>query len=168
MLDAGRALTAVVNRRNYGGLWWNAPGGSEAGWGINFAHQGATIFASWFTYDLTGKAWWLVMSANQTAPNSYTGTLFQATGPAFDAMPEVLKQRIDGRLWEISAARTRARSSRRTGKKIGKRSFKVCERRSLDRQRIGPALKSRWRGDATREWLLDELSVFGSVASHKT
>ena len=87
MLDAGRALTAVVNRRNYGGLWWNAPGGSEAGWGINFAHQGGTIFASWFTYDLTGKAWWLVMSATQSAPNSYTGTLFQATGPAFDAMP---------------------------------------------------------------------------------
>ncbi len=87
MLDAGRALTAVVNRRNYGGLWWNAPGGSEAGWGINFAHQGGTIFASWFTYDLTGKAWWLVMSANQTAPNSYSGTLFQSTGPAFDAMP---------------------------------------------------------------------------------
>jgi serine protease len=87
MLDAGAALTAVVNRRNYGGLWWNAPGGSEAGWGINFAHQGGTIFASWFTYDLTGKAWWLVMSANQTSPNSYTGTLFQATGPAFDAMP---------------------------------------------------------------------------------
>jgi hypothetical protein len=77
----------VTNQRNYGGLWWNAPGGSEAGWGINFAHQGATIFASWFTYDLTGKAWWLVMSANQTGPNSYSGTLFQATGPAFDAMP---------------------------------------------------------------------------------
>jgi serine protease len=87
MLDAGAALTAVVNRRNYGGLWWNAPAGSEAGWGINFAHQGDTIFASWFTYDLKGKAWWLVMSANKTAPNSYTGTLFQATGPAFDAMP---------------------------------------------------------------------------------
>jgi hypothetical protein len=87
MLDAGATLTTLVNRRNYGGLWWNAPGGSEAGWGINFAHQGGTIFASWFTYDLTGKAWWLVMSANQTAPNSYSGTLFQATGPAFDAMP---------------------------------------------------------------------------------
>ena len=87
MLDAGAAMAAVVSRRNYGGLWWKAPGGSEAGWGINFAHQGATIFASWFTYDLTGKAWWLVMSANQTTANSYTGTLYQATGPSFDAMP---------------------------------------------------------------------------------
>jgi len=87
MLDAGAAMSAVVSRRNYGGLWWKAPGGSEAGWGINFAHQGATIFASWFTYDLSGKAWWLVMSANQTTANSYTGTLYEASGPAFDAMP---------------------------------------------------------------------------------
>jgi hypothetical protein len=87
MVDAGAALTAVVSTRNYGGLWWNAPAGSEAGWGINLSHQGDTIFASWFTYDLTGKAFWLVMSANKTSPNSYSGTLFDATGPAFDAMP---------------------------------------------------------------------------------
>lgn len=87
MLDASAALARVVSMRNYGGLWWKSPGGSEAGWGINFAHQGDTIFASWFTYDLTGKPWWLVMSATQTAPNSFTGTLFQATGPAFDATP---------------------------------------------------------------------------------
>ena len=61
----------------YEGLWWNSPAGSEAGWGINLAQQGDTIFASWFTYDLTGKAWWLVMSANKTAPGMYAGTLFQ-------------------------------------------------------------------------------------------
>ncbi|HEY5307625.1 MAG TPA: hypothetical protein VIK97_03865, partial [Casimicrobiaceae bacterium] len=48
---------------NYGGLWWNAPPGSESGWGINLAHQGDTIFATWFTYDLAGKAWWLSMTA---------------------------------------------------------------------------------------------------------
>ena len=34
---------------NFGGLWWNSPAGSESGWGINFAHQGDQIFASWFT-----------------------------------------------------------------------------------------------------------------------
>jgi hypothetical protein len=32
---------------NFGGLWWNAPAGSEAGWGISVAHQGDVIFASW-------------------------------------------------------------------------------------------------------------------------
>ena len=72
---------------NFGGLWWNAPGSSESGWGINFAHQGDQIFASWFTYDLNGKAWWLVMSANRVAHGVYSGTLFQGTGPSFDTVP---------------------------------------------------------------------------------
>jgi YVTN family beta-propeller protein len=72
---------------NYQGLWWNAPAGSESGWGINFAHQGDTIFASWFTYDVTGKGWWLVMTAAKSAPNIYEGTLYQTRGPAFSAVP---------------------------------------------------------------------------------
>ncbi len=69
---------------NYQGLWYNP---TEAGWGINFAHDGDTIFASWFTYDLTGKGTWLVMSATKTAPNTYTGSFIQGTGPAFDSVP---------------------------------------------------------------------------------
>jgi hypothetical protein len=69
---------------NYQGLWYNP---SEAGWGINFAHDGDTIFASWFTYDLTGKGTWLVMAATKTGPNTYTGSFIQGTGPAFDAVP---------------------------------------------------------------------------------
>ena len=72
---------------NYQGLWWNAPAASEDGWGINFAHQGDTIFATWFTYDATGKGWWLVMSAAKSAANTYTGTLYQTHGPAFNAVP---------------------------------------------------------------------------------
>ena len=28
------------------------PGRLGAGWGINVAHQGNTIFATWFTYDV--------------------------------------------------------------------------------------------------------------------
>ncbi|MFI4888138.1 MAG: hypothetical protein ACHP7B_05265 [Burkholderiales bacterium] len=72
---------------NYEGLWWNSPANSESGWGINFAHQGDIIFATWFTYDLTGKAWWLSMTAVKTGTNVYSGTLFQTTGPAFSMMP---------------------------------------------------------------------------------
>ncbi|MGA8031375.1 MAG: hypothetical protein WCB48_03200, partial [Casimicrobiaceae bacterium] len=72
---------------NYGGLWWNAPAGSESGWGINFAHQGDVIFATWFTYDTTGKAWWLGMQANRTATGVYAGTIFATHGPAFNAVP---------------------------------------------------------------------------------
>jgi len=72
---------------NYQGLWWAAPANSESGWGINFAHQGNTIFASWFTYDLAGKGMWLVMTAVQTAPNTYSGTLYSTKGPPFNAVP---------------------------------------------------------------------------------
>jgi hypothetical protein len=69
------------------GLWWNAPAGSESGWGLNVAHQGDTIFATWFTYAATGKAWWLSMTAPMTAWNVYSGTLFATKGPAFNAVP---------------------------------------------------------------------------------
>jgi serine protease len=72
---------------NYQGLWWRAPGGSESGWGLNIAHQGDVIFATWFTYDATGKPWWLSMTANATTSNIYTGTLYQTHGPAFSAVP---------------------------------------------------------------------------------
>jgi hypothetical protein len=64
-------------------LWYNAPAESEAGWGINFAQRGAVIFATWFTYDLSGKDWWLTMTANKTAEGVYGGTLYTTTGAPF-------------------------------------------------------------------------------------
>jgi hypothetical protein len=70
---------------NYQDLWWNAPAGSESGWGINFTHQGNTIFATWFTYGQDGKPLWFAVSANLTAPKVYTGSLYTGTGPAFSA-----------------------------------------------------------------------------------
>ena len=82
LLLPGLALAAVPN---YQGLWWNSPAGSESGWGINVAHQGDIIFATWFTYDATGKALWLSMTASKTEDGAYQGTLFQTRGPAFDA-----------------------------------------------------------------------------------
>ena len=68
---------------NYGGLWWASPAGSESGWGLNFAHQGDVIFATWFTYDSNGKAWWLSMTANKAGPSTYGGTLYRTIGPSF-------------------------------------------------------------------------------------
>lgn len=90
MLDAGAAVRAASGRAepaalNAQGLWWNAPANSESGWGINFAHQGDVIFATWFTYDLTGKGRWLAMTANKTGENVYGGTLYETRGPAFSA-----------------------------------------------------------------------------------
>ncbi len=85
--DSASVTTLPPAVLNFQGLWWNAPGASEDGWGINFAHQGDTIFASWFTYDASGRGWWLVMTALKTATNTYTGTLYQTHGPAFNAVP---------------------------------------------------------------------------------
>ena len=70
---------------NYQGLWWASPAGSESGWGINFAHQGDVIFATWFTYDTAGKAWWLTMTANKTSDGVYSGTLVRTNGTPFSA-----------------------------------------------------------------------------------
>jgi hypothetical protein len=72
---------------NFQDMWWNAPAASESGWGINFAHQGDTIFATWFTYGLDGNPLWLVVGAPKTAPGIYSGSLYTATGPAFNAVP---------------------------------------------------------------------------------
>ena len=70
------------------GLWWNAPAGSESGWGMNVAHQADIIFATWFTYDAAGKAWWLSMTANLVAGgNQFSGTLYRTSGPPFNAVP---------------------------------------------------------------------------------
>jgi len=73
---------------NVQGLWWRSPAGSESGWGVNLTQQGSTLFATWFTYDAQGNGLWLVMSNGaMTGPNTYSGALYQTTGPAFNAVP---------------------------------------------------------------------------------
>jgi len=80
-------LGATPASGNFQGLCWNSPAMSESGWGINFAHQGDTTFATWFSYDSTGKTLWLSMTATQVGVNQYAGTLYQTHGPAFSAVP---------------------------------------------------------------------------------
>jgi hypothetical protein len=72
---------------NYTDLWWAAPAGSESGWGVNLAHEGDTIFATWFTYAADRSPMWLVATAGLTAPGTYAGTLYQTTGPPFNVLP---------------------------------------------------------------------------------
>jgi hypothetical protein len=81
-------VTAAAAPPNYQGLWWNSPANSESGWGLNIAHQGDILFATWFTYDLDGSDMWLVMSnGSKVGANSYSGPLYRNTGPAFNAVP---------------------------------------------------------------------------------
>ena len=68
---------------NVQGLWW-VSGGAESGSGISIAHQGGEVFATWFTYDATGKAWWLSMLGSQTTANTFIGPIYVDRGPAFN------------------------------------------------------------------------------------
>ena len=69
---------------NYHGLWWKP---DEPYWGVNLAHQGDRIFATWFTYDTSGNAYWLSMLADRTAAtsNTYKGDIHVDVGPPFDS-----------------------------------------------------------------------------------
>ncbi len=69
---------------SYQGLWWNP---QEGGWGINFAHQGDIVFATWFTYDAQGKPWWLIAVLPMTAEGVYSGPVSTVAGPRFNSAP---------------------------------------------------------------------------------
>jgi alpha-tubulin suppressor-like RCC1 family protein len=79
--ETGNAALPV----SYQALWWNPV---ESGWGVNLAHQGDNLFATWFTYDVDRSGMWLVMSSStHNADGSYSGALARTTGPAFNAVP---------------------------------------------------------------------------------
>jgi DNA-binding beta-propeller fold protein YncE len=68
---------------NVQGMWWNP---FESGWGVFMAHQGNTVFATWFTYDLDGNPLWLVVpNAARTSEREYRGDVYRTTGPAYNA-----------------------------------------------------------------------------------
>ena len=83
---------------NFQDMWWAAPAGVESGWGLNLAHQGDTIFATWFTYGADGNPLWLVFAAPKAATNVYAGDVYTGTGPAFGTLPfdasQVTKSRV--------------------------------------------------------------------------
>jgi hypothetical protein len=71
---------------NYQDLWW-AANGAESGWGLVVIHQGDTIFAAWYTYDLDGAPLTLTATATKTGAATYSGTLYRTSGPPFSAVP---------------------------------------------------------------------------------
>jgi hypothetical protein len=90
---------------SYQGLWWKSPASSESGWGINFAHQGDAIFATWFTYDVNGKAWWLSMTANKTAEGVYGGQLIRTNATPFSAyVPPATPTVVGGAIISFTSA----------------------------------------------------------------
>ncbi len=78
--------TDLTKAYNYQDLWW-APNGVESGWGVMLAHQGDTIFATWYTYDTDGNPMWLVVGAPKVELGVYKGNLYQTSGPPFNSVP---------------------------------------------------------------------------------
>ena len=63
----------------YTGIWWG--GVEQTGWGVFISHQADTVFATWYTYDLEGKATWYFMpSGRQSSPGVFAGDLYRTTG----------------------------------------------------------------------------------------
>jgi len=74
--------SATTYGTDYTDLWWNP---AENGWGINLIQQYGTIFATLFVYGTDNSPRWYVASQLEGSPNSFSGTLYQTTGPAFSA-----------------------------------------------------------------------------------
>ncbi len=79
-------LSSSESAPNYTSLWWIP---TESGWGLNVNHQGDIVFATLFTYDSAGRALWLYLPAGsrQSDGVTFSGRLYRATGPAFNAQP---------------------------------------------------------------------------------
>ncbi len=65
---------------NYQDMWWRP---SESGWGVMVLQQGDVISAVMFHYRPDRKpVWYLLSNAPRGSDESYSGTLFETTGPA--------------------------------------------------------------------------------------
>ena len=85
---SARGVPAPPVPLNFEGAWWNAPAGSEDGWGLTLAHQNDVIFAIWYTYDATHRANWMSMTAFRVgSSDTFTGTLYRTVGPGVGSEP---------------------------------------------------------------------------------
>ena len=62
-------------------------GAAENGWGVNFTHQGTTIFGTLFDYDNTGRDVWLFAAMARQSDGSFTGQMALAAGPPYYSQP---------------------------------------------------------------------------------
>jgi hypothetical protein len=82
------ALQPTAAELNFQALWWRSPAGSENGWGVNVIHQGDTLFATWFTYDVDGSNLWLSSDLHRNGTsNTFTGQLYLSRGSPFNSLP---------------------------------------------------------------------------------
>jgi hypothetical protein len=79
---------ATTTTIDYSDLWYNAPAESQAGWGVNVAHQGEILFVTLFVYGADGVPHWYVASdVAATASNAFSGQLFNISSGTYFGAP---------------------------------------------------------------------------------
>lgn len=62
-------------------LWWNP---AESGWGMTITHRGSNqTFVGWYGYDVAGAQVWRVIPGGRWNDRTFTGDLYETTGPAY-------------------------------------------------------------------------------------
>ena len=74
--------SATTAGTDFTDLWYNP---AEDGWGINLIQQSNIIFATMFVYGTDNRAHWFVASDMRPSGSTFSGVLYETTGPAFNA-----------------------------------------------------------------------------------
>lgn len=82
-LGFGLPASAATSGIDFTDLWYNP---AESGWGVNLIQQNNVIFATLFVYGADSSARWFVASNLQGGGSTFSGSLFQTTGPAFSSV----------------------------------------------------------------------------------
>ena len=64
---------------------WQTEGGTESGWGINFAQTGDFIFATFYIYGPNGAPVWYTAQLSRTSGDTFSGPVYSVTGTWFGA-----------------------------------------------------------------------------------
>ena len=64
---------------------WYAAGGTESGWGVNFAQTGDFVFLTFFIYGPSGAPVWYTAELSRTTGESFSGPVIASTGTWFGA-----------------------------------------------------------------------------------
>lgn len=78
------AASPVRASTDYTDIWW-AAAGAEAGWGVNFAQQQNSIFATFYIFGPSGAPVWYTALLTRSFGETFTGQVFVSTGTWFGA-----------------------------------------------------------------------------------
>lgn len=85
LFAAACALAPIAHAKvDYTDIWW-AAGGTESGWGVNFAQTGDFIFATFFIYGPGGTPVWYTAQLSRTSGETFSGPVYAIVGTWFGA-----------------------------------------------------------------------------------